>query len=171
MVAVQATEDEVRELLDGVQDAGIAAVNGPRAVVLSGSEAAVLPVVEALRERGVKTKRLNVSHAFHSPLMEPMLDNFAAVAEGLTFNTPALGVVSNVTGEIASAQELCAPGYWVRHVREAVRFGSGVEALLDAGVSSFVELGPDGVLSGMARESLAEDSDVACVPVMRRDRD
>ncbi|QQM47194.1 SDR family NAD(P)-dependent oxidoreductase [Streptomyces liliifuscus] len=171
MVAVQATEDEVRELLDGVQDAGIAAVNGPRAVVLSGSEAAVMPVVEGLRERGVKTKRLNVSHAFHSQLMEPMLDNFAAVAEGLTFNTPALGVVSNVTGEIASAQDMCVPGYWVRHVREAVRFGSGVEALLDAGVSSFVELGPDGVLSAMARESLPEDSDVACVPVMRRDRD
>ncbi|MBV1938522.1 SDR family NAD(P)-dependent oxidoreductase, partial [Streptomyces sp. BV286] len=171
MVAVQATEDEVRELLDGVLDAGIAAVNGPRSVVLSGTEAAVLPVVEALRERGVKTKQLQVSHAFHSPLMEPMLDDFAAVVEGLTFNAPALGVVSNVTGEIASAQELCAPEYWVRHVREAVRFGSGIEALLDAGVSSFVELGPEGVLSAMARESLAEDSDVACVPVMRRDRD
>ncbi|QQM45061.1 SDR family NAD(P)-dependent oxidoreductase [Streptomyces liliifuscus] len=171
MVAVQATESDVRELLEGVDGAGIAAVNGPRAVVLSGTEAAVLPVVEALRERGVKTKQLQVSHAFHSPLMEPMLDDFAAVVEGLTFNAPSLGVVSNVTGGIASAQDLCAPGYWVRHVREAVRFGSGVEALLDAGVSSFVELGPDGVLSGMARESLPEDSDVACVPVMRRDRD
>ncbi|WP_456115148.1 type I polyketide synthase [Streptomyces liliifuscus] len=171
MVAVQATESDVRELLEGVDGAGIAAVNGPRAVVLSGSEAAVAPVVEALRERGVKTKQLQVSHAFHSPLMEPMLDDFAAVVEGLKFNAPSLGVVSNVTGEIASAQELCAPGYWVRHVREAVRFGSGVEALVDAGVSSFVELGPDGVLSGMARESLPEDSDVACVPVMRRDRD
>ncbi|MEV0559715.1 SDR family NAD(P)-dependent oxidoreductase, partial [Streptomyces sp. NPDC050597] len=110
-------------------------------------------------------------HAFHSPLMEPMLDGFAAVVEGLTFNAPVLGVVSNVTGGIASAQELCAPEYWVRHVREAVRFGAGVEALVAAGVSSFVELGPDGVLSAMARESLLEDSDVACVPVMRRDRD
>ena len=80
-------------------------------------------------------------------------------------------MVSNVTGAVASAQELCTPEYWVRHVREAVRFGSGVEALVAAGVSSFVELGPDGVLSGMARESLPEDSDVACVPVMRRDRD
>ncbi|TRO55460.1 type I polyketide synthase, partial [Streptomyces sp. IB201691-2A2] len=171
MVAVQAAEAEVRELLEGVQDAGVAAVNGPRAVVVSGSEAAIAPVVEVLRERGVKTKQLQVSHAFHSPLMEPMLDGFAAVVEGLTFNAPVLGVVSNVTGAVASAQELCTPEYWVRHVREAVRFGSGVEALVAAGVSSFVELGPDGVLSAMARESLPEDSDVVCVPVMRRDRD
>ncbi|MEV0559617.1 beta-ketoacyl synthase N-terminal-like domain-containing protein, partial [Streptomyces sp. NPDC050597] len=171
MVAVQATEAEVRELLEGVQDAGIAAVNGPRAVVVSGSEAAVMPVVEVLRERGVKTKQLQVSHAFHSPLMEPMLTEFRRVAEVLDYEAPRIAVVSNVTGAVASAQELCTPEYWVRHVREAVRFGSGVEALVAAGVSSFVELGPDGVLSGMARESLPEDSDVACVPVMRRDRD
>ncbi|MDT0574474.1 acyltransferase domain-containing protein, partial [Streptomyces sp. DSM 3412] len=147
------------------------AVNGPRAVVLSGAEAAVMPVVEVLRGRGVKTKRLDVSHAFHSPLMEPMLAEFGAVVEGLSFHAPSLGVVSNVTGAVASAEELCVPEYWVRHVREAVRFGDGVEALVAAGVSSFVELGPDGVLSAMARESLAEGSDVACVPVMRRDRD
>ncbi|MDT0574323.1 type I polyketide synthase, partial [Streptomyces sp. DSM 3412] len=171
MVAVQAAEVEVRELLEGVSGAGIAAVNGPRAVVVSGDEAAVAPVVEVLRGRGVKTKRLDVSHAFHSPLMEPMLAEFGAVVEGLSFHAPSLGVVSNVTGAVASAEELCVPEYWVRHVREAVRFGDGVEALVAAGVSSFVELGPDGVLSAMARESLAEGSDVACVPVMRRDRD
>ncbi|MDT0574248.1 SDR family NAD(P)-dependent oxidoreductase, partial [Streptomyces sp. DSM 3412] len=171
MVAVQAAEVEVRELLEGVSGAGIAAVNGPRAVVVSGDEAAVAPVVEVLRGRGVKTKRLDVSHAFHSPLMEPMLAEFGAVVEGLSFHAPSIGVVSNVTGGIASAEELCVPEYWVRHVREAVRFGAGVEALVAAGVSSFVELGPDGVLSALARESLAEGSDVACVPVMRRDRD
>ncbi|MFD6659987.1 SDR family NAD(P)-dependent oxidoreductase, partial [Streptomyces parvus] len=171
MVAVQATEADVRELLEGVEGAGIAAVNGPRAVVLSGSEAAVLPVVETLRGRGVKTKQLQVSHAFHSPLMEPMLADFAAVVEGLTFSAPGLAIVSNVTGEIATAEDLCSPGYWVRHVREAVRFGDGVEALVAAGVSSFVELGPDGVLSAMVREVLPEGVDVACVPVMRRDRD
>ena len=82
MVAVQAAEAEVRELLEGVQDAGVAAVNGPRAVVVSGSEAAIAPVVEVLRERGVKTKQLQVSHAFHSPLMEPMLDGVAAGGGG-----------------------------------------------------------------------------------------
>ncbi|SNB91075.1 Acyl transferase domain-containing protein [Streptomyces sp. PgraA7] len=171
MVAVQATEADVRELLDGVEGAGIAAVNGPRAVVLSGTDVAVLPIVETLRGRGVKTKQLQVSHAFHSPLMEPMLADFAAVVEGLTFSAPDLAVVSNVTGAVASAQELCEPGYWVRHVREAVRFGDGVEALVAAGVSSFVELGPDGVLSAMVREVLPEGADIACVPVMRRDRD
>ncbi|WP_257134493.1 acyltransferase domain-containing protein, partial [Streptomyces sp. st77] len=171
MVAVQATEAEVRELLEGVEGAGIAAVNGPRAVVLSGTDVAVLPIVETLRGRGVKTKQLQVSHAFHSPLMEPMLADFAAVVEGLTFSAPGLAIVSNVTGEIATAEDLCSPGYWVRHVRESVRFGDGVEALVNAGVSSFVELGPDGVLSAMVREVLSEGVDVACVPVMRRDRD
>ncbi|WP_257134492.1 acyltransferase domain-containing protein, partial [Streptomyces sp. st77] len=171
MVAVQATEAEVRELLDGVEGAGIAAVNGPRAVVLSGTDVAVLPIVETLRGRGVKTKQLQVSHAFHSPLMEPMLEEFQRVAEVLDYEAPRIAVVSNVTGAVASAQDLCTPGYWVRHVREAVRFGDGVEALVNAGVSSFVELGPDGVLSAMAREVLPEGADIACVPVMRRDRD
>ncbi|WP_306472413.1 acyltransferase domain-containing protein, partial [Streptomyces sp. st77] len=157
----------MRELLEGVEGAGIAAVNGPRAVVLSGTDVAVLPIVETLRGRGVKTKQLQVSHAFHSPLMEPMLADFAAVVEGLTFSAPDLAIVSNVTGAVASAEELCEPGYWVRHVREAVRFGDGVEALVAAGVSSFVELGPDGVLSAMVREVLPEGADIACVPVMR----
>ncbi|MFE1107868.1 SDR family NAD(P)-dependent oxidoreductase, partial [Streptomyces rochei] len=169
MVAVEATEAEVLEHLGTVAGASIAAVNGPASVVVSGAEDAVEAVAEAFRERGRRTSRLRVSHAFHSPLMEPMLDEFRGVVAGLSFGEPWVPVVSNVTGRVAEAGELADPGYWVRHVREAVRFDDGVRALVEQGVSRFVELGPDGVLCGMARERAGEDA--VLVPLLRKDRE
>ncbi|MEU8473466.1 acyltransferase domain-containing protein, partial [Streptomyces sp. NPDC029006] len=157
MVALEATEEEVAPLLsDGVS---IAAVNGPTSLVLSGVQGAVESVVA--RFEGRRVKRLRVSHAFHSPLMDPMLEEFREVAAGLTYNAPTLPVVSNLTGEVADAGRLCSPEYWVEHVRGTVRFHDGVRALRDQDVSTFLELGPDGVLTGM----VAED----CVPSLRRD--
>ncbi|WP_037848431.1 polyketide synthase dehydratase domain-containing protein, partial [Streptomyces sp. NRRL F-2747] len=149
MVAVQATEEEVLPLL--VEGVDIAAINGPSALVLSGVEDAVLGVASAIEGLGRKTKRLTVSHAFHSALMEPMLEEFRAVAQTLTYGTAAIPVVSNVTGEIAN--ELGTPDYWVRHVRDAVRFADGIRTLTGEGVTRFVELGPDGILTGMARDT------------------
>ncbi|MBD2819074.1 polyketide synthase dehydratase domain-containing protein [Streptomyces parvulus] len=169
MVAVEATEAEVLEHLGTVAGASIAAVNGPSSVVVSGVEEAVAAVAEAFREQGRRVSRLRVSHAFHSPLMEPMLDEFRGVVAGLSFGEPRVPVVSNVTGRVAEAGELADPGYWVRHVREAVRFDDGVRALVEQGVSRFVELGPDGVLCGMARERAGEDA--VLVPLLRKDRD
>ncbi|MER6902110.1 acyltransferase domain-containing protein, partial [Amycolatopsis sp. NPDC000740] len=150
MAAIAATEDEVRASLPSGVD--IAAVNGPRSVVISGPEEAVQAAMAAFKEAGRRTKQLVVSHAFHSSLMEPMLAEFAVVAEKLTYSAPSIPVVSNVTGKIATAAELRSPQYWVGHVREAVRFADGVSTLLAAGVTRFVELGPDAVLTGMARE-------------------
>ncbi|MEU6595013.1 type I polyketide synthase, partial [Streptomyces sp. NPDC046881] len=162
MVAVEATEDEVLpHLTDGV---GVAAVNGPRSVVVSGAEDVVVAIGEVFREQGRKTSRLKVSHAFHSPLMDPMLEEFAQVVRGLTFEKPQTPVVSNLTGRLA---EPYTPEYWVRHVREAVRFADGVRTLHDLGVTTFVEIGPGGALSALTQGCL---EDVVTVPAQRADR-
>ncbi|MFF7125260.1 SDR family NAD(P)-dependent oxidoreductase, partial [Streptomyces sp. NPDC008240] len=165
MLALQATEDEVRSLLGEL--VSIAAVNGPRAVVVSGDEAAVEEIRTHFDDR--KSTRLRVSHAFHSPLMDSMLEDFRRVVEGLEFSAPSLPVVSNLTGQIAASEELCSADYWVRHVREAVRFADGIRTLTATGVTRFLELGPDGVLTAMAAESA--DADAVFAAVLRKDRD
>ncbi|MFD0344873.1 acyltransferase domain-containing protein, partial [Streptomyces sp. NPDC127117] len=151
MIAIQATEAEVLPLLtDGVS---IAALNGPDSVVISGDEDAVLAIASGFG----KTKRLRVSHAFHSPRMEPMLTEFKAVAENLTYQAPRLPIVSNLTGEIAG-EELLTADYWVDHVRQAVRFLDGVRHLEAQGVTTYLELGPGGVLSAMGQSCVTEDA-------------
>ncbi|MFF4567450.1 type I polyketide synthase [Streptomyces sp. NPDC001435] len=165
MVAVQATEDEVLPHL--TEEVGIAAINGPRSVVVSGAEDVVVAIGEAFREQGRRTSRVKVSHAFHSPLMDPMLEEFAQVVRGLTFSEPRIPVVSNLTGRLAEAY---TPEYWVRHVREAVRFADGIETLGDLGVTTFVEIGPGGVLSALAQGCFDDGTDIVAVPVLRADR-
>ncbi|WP_457921064.1 type I polyketide synthase, partial [Streptomyces albidoflavus] len=167
MVAVEASEDEVRAaLVDGVS---VAAVNGPRAVVVSGPAEAVEQVAATLAGQGARIKKLTVSHAFHSALMDPMLAEFRQVAEALTYGRALVPVVSNLTGE-AAGPELSTPGYWVRHVRESVRFADGVRSLHAQGVTRFLELGPEGVLTAMARNTLPEADDALFVPALRKDR-
>ncbi|WP_436849953.1 type I polyketide synthase, partial [Streptomyces griseoviridis] len=166
MVAVQATEAEIAgRLTDGV---ALAAVNGPDSVVIAGEEAEVLALAAEFAAEGRKTSRLAVSHAFHSALMEPMLDAFREVADGLTYAEPTIPVVSNVTGALAAPGQLTTPAYWVEHVRGTVRFADGVRALADAGADAFLEVGPHGVLTGMAARVL--DDGAVSVPALRKDR-
>ncbi|WP_156757693.1 type I polyketide synthase [Actinokineospora pegani] len=148
MVAIKAAEGEI-ELTPGVS---IAAVNGPEAVVVSGVESEVL----ALAAGFGKTKRLSVSHAFHSGLMDPMLDEFRAVVTSAEFHEPTIPVM---------AGDVTDPEYWVRHVRGTVRFADGVAALRERGAARWVELGPDAALTPVLGES-----GQACVPALRRDR-
>ncbi|MEU8878118.1 type I polyketide synthase, partial [Streptomyces javensis] len=172
MIALQAAEEEVEPLL--TERVGIAALNGPTSVVIAGDEDAAVAIAASLRERGRKTKRLTVSHAFHSPLMDGMLAEFRKVAEGLTYNAPRIPIVSTVTGRQISDELGMAADYWVRHVRHAVRFLDGVRALEAQGVTTYVELGPDGVLSAMAQDCVTAGDegaeDVAFVPVLRAGR-
>ncbi|MER5650314.1 SDR family NAD(P)-dependent oxidoreductase [Streptosporangium sp. NPDC002524] len=162
MVALQATEAEVLPLLPGT--VSVAAVNGPQAVVISGDESAVTEISAYFTSQGRKTRRLRVSHAFHSPLMEPMLEDFRQVAQAVTYHPPSIPVISNLTGEPVS---VFSADYWVRHVREAVRFADGLAYLHSQGVETFVELGPDGVLSALGQDSV---DDALFVPALRGER-
>ncbi|MFJ3232128.1 SDR family NAD(P)-dependent oxidoreductase [Streptomyces sp. NPDC086787] len=161
MAAVQATEEEVLPVLP--EGTGIAAVNGPSAVVVSGPEPGVDEVVRHFAEAGRKTKRLTVSHAFHSPLMEPMLAEFEQIATQLTYSETNIPIVSTLTGKAVSYEDISTPSYWVRHVREAVRFADAVATLDEQGIGTFLELGPDAVLTAMA-------ADPRAIPTLRRDR-
>ncbi|MER5809046.1 SDR family NAD(P)-dependent oxidoreductase [Streptomyces sp. NPDC002033] len=146
----------------------IAAVNSPSAVVVSGAADAVDQVAEAASRAGRRHRRLQVSHAFHSPLMEPMLDAFRSVLARLTFSRPALPMVSTVTGEFA-ADDITSPDYWVRHAREAVRFEDAVRAA-EPRVDAFLEIGPHTVLSRPLEESLSADHTATVTSVAHRER-
>ncbi|MFJ2114292.1 SDR family NAD(P)-dependent oxidoreductase, partial [Streptomyces sp. NPDC087850] len=163
MWAVEASEDET----EGLPGVSVAAVNGPSALVLSGPEEAVREAADRFAAEGRRVKRLAVSHAFHSALMEPVLAGFAAVLERVEFAAPTIPLVSNVTGAIAG-EELRTPEYWVRHVRATVRFARSVHTLRAQGIGTVLELGPEGSLVSMVE---ATEPELVGVPVLRRDRD
>ncbi|ONI87638.1 polyketide synthase [Saccharothrix sp. ALI-22-I] len=170
MAAIEADEDEVTASLAGRGDTVvISGVNGPTSTVVSGDEDAVEEVSAGWRAAGRKVKRLAVSHAFHSPHMDGVLDDFRAALAGTTFHEPRIPVVSNVTGEQAKPEQLMSPDYWVGHVRAAVRFLDGVRFLESQGVTDYLEIGPDGVLSALTRQA-ATRLVGAVAPVLRSRR-
>jgi 5-hydroxydodecatetraenal polyketide synthase CpkC len=152
MVALEATEDEVAAVLPNTVD--IAAVNGPRAVVVSGAERDVAELAERFAAKGRDTSRLRVSHAFHSSSMDPMLEELYDVAAELTCRPPAIPVVSTLTGRPITADTMADPGYWTRQVRDGVQFHRAVTWLRDDGVTTYLEIGPSGALIGHAEETL-----------------
>ncbi|MFE6776905.1 type I polyketide synthase [Streptomyces sp. NPDC057702] len=172
MTAVEATEDEVLPLVArDAERVSVAAVNGPRSVVVSGVAEAVARIAAVFADQGRRTKELRVARAFHSPLTDGVLAEFGEVAAALAYRTPRLPVLSNVSGALAGAQELSTPEYWVRHVRAAVRFHDGARQLAADGITTVLELGPGGVLSALVRDVPVErGGSMAAVPLLRRGR-
>ncbi len=172
MVSLQASEDEVVARLSPYEGVDIAGLNGPLSTVVSGDEEPVLRLADELRSLGRRVQRLTVSHAFHSHRMDGMLAEFREVVAGLSLSPPSIPIVSNVSGELATPEQLCSPEYWVRHVREAVRFSDGVRTLEQQGVGVLLELGPHGVLASMASACLSDEgrARVVITPALRRDR-
>jgi myxalamid-type polyketide synthase MxaB len=152
MAAVLAPPETVGEALQMFSGrVAIAALNGPRQTVISGAGEEVQALLEKLAAAGIKSKEVVASHAFHSPLMEPMLEPFERFAGKVAFNAPHLRLISNLTGRVATAQEIAQPSYWRKHVRQPVQFTSSMQTLADAGCKIFLEIGPNRVLLGMGR--------------------
>lgn len=159
MVAVAASAETVTTVIDSLAtEVTIAAYNTPTSVVLSGASDAVEHVVAILREQGIETKSLTVSHAFHSPLMEPMLRGFAKVAQSIAYHPPQIPIISNVTGQLTT-QEIATPTYWVQHVRQPVRFAGGVLTSQQQGIDIYLEIGPKPTLLGMVGECLERETE------------
>ncbi len=171
MAAVFAAEPDVAEAVRPRADrVSIAAVNGPREIVISGERGAVDEILAAFERRGVRSKALVVSHAFHSPLMEPMLDDFDRIARAITYHALRVPLVSNVTGEFVGSGTRLDAAYWRHHVRAPVRFFDSIQAVRAKGISTFLEIGPAPILSGLVRQGLG-DSDVSVLASLRKGRD
>jgi malonyl CoA-acyl carrier protein transacylase/ubiquinone/menaquinone biosynthesis C-methylase UbiE len=159
MAAVMASVEEIEPLLAPYSsDIAIAAINTPQNVVISGKKDLVNQVGQTLAAKDIKVTPLSVSHAFHSPLMEPMLAEFLQVAQTVSYSPPTIPLISNVTGTISPA-EITTPAYWCNHVMQAVRFKDSVEVLAQSGYNLFLEIGPRPTLSGMGKKCLPETED------------
>ncbi|MFF3396890.1 acyltransferase domain-containing protein, partial [Streptomyces sp. NPDC002669] len=169
MAAIAAPETEITEHLASYEGrVSVAAVNGPAAVVVSGDTDAVTEITDHFREQNTRTKRLTVSHAFHSPHMDTAADAFEQALTGITFHEPTLTVISNLTGAEAEPGTLTTPAYWARHIRAAVRFHDGITTLHTRGTTTYLELGPDPVLTSLTQNILDAPTAVAA---LRTDHD
>ncbi|VFN06436.1 MAG: Polyketide synthase dehydratase, partial [Candidatus Kentron sp. G] len=168
MLAVSVSEARAREIIAPFGDAvSVATINAPESVVLSGEPAAVESILASLADKeGIETKLLPIPRASHSPLMEPILAEFGRVAASITYSKPAIALCSNVTGELVSEQ-ITDPAYWVRHLRQPVRFAESIETLHGEGFAAFLEVGPKPALLGMAGQCLPEDAEGIFIPSLR----
>ena len=171
MAAVFADAGRVHAALSGLENRlTIAAINAPENIVISGAADAMDVALAKLTGSGVTTKRLDVSHAFHSPLMDPMLDAFEREIASLSFKPPRMPIVSNLTGEVVPAGFAFDAAYWRRHARDAVRFADGIRALIGRGHRVFLEVGPSATLASFGRAG-SGTSDALWVASLRKGRD
>ena len=167
MAAVFASESTVRSALRGLApDLDIAAVNGPENVALSGTKVALERVLQELGARGIKSKAMAASHAFHSPLMDPILEPLRSIAATVTFSEPAIELISSVTAQPATPEQLSSPDYWAQHARVTVRFAEAMRTLVARGYRTFVEIGPSPTLLGLGRRSVEEQA--SWLPSLRK---
>jgi acyl transferase domain-containing protein/acyl carrier protein len=170
MVTVFASEARVATAIEPyLQQVSIAAINGPESLVISGQHEAIATIKATLESEGIKTKPLSVSHAFHSPLIEPMLPAFSHVVGETTLSSPEIHLISNLTGELATA-EITTSAYWCRHVTHPVKFAASMATLYEQGCDVFVEIGPKPALLGMGRQCLPEDVGI-WLPSLRQGQD
>ena len=161
MAVAFAGEEQVADVVSGCRGrVAIAAVNGPESVTISGRREELEAVIHELGGRRIGARLLNVSHAFHSPLMDPMLQAFEEFAGGVSFHAPRVPLISNLEGRLFAPGETPGAAYWCRHARNMVRFSDGIRALFEKGFRIFLEIGPEPVLTGMARKCLPETEGV-----------
>ncbi|GAB1543989.1 hypothetical protein NUACC21_66650 [Scytonema sp. NUACC21] len=171
MAAVFAPEATVRAAIAPYgRKVAIAALNGSQNVVISGEGESVQAVLVELQACGIWSRRLSVSHGFHSPLMEPMLDAFEQQAATVTYSEPNIDLISNVTGQLIRPSEMSQASYWRQHIRKTVQFADGMQTLHAQGVELIVEIGPNPVLIEMGRQCLPEGTEV-WLPSLRREHD
>jgi amino acid adenylation domain-containing protein len=166
MATIFADRARVEAAFNGHHDVDIAALNGPASTVISGVAERVQSILARLQAEGVESRPLNVSHAFHSPLMDPILDEFERVAQSVTFNAPAIPLISNVAGEVITQAPEAA--YWRRHLRAPVQFLAGMQALAAQGANVFIEVGPHPALITLGKRCLTEE-DGLWLPSLRRE--
>ncbi|MDM8557193.1 type I polyketide synthase [Candidatus Parabeggiatoa sp. HSG14] len=155
MAVVSASRDKVIEVIQPyAQSVSIAAINGPQNIVISGQSQAIKTIIATLNATGIETEILKVSHAFHSPLMEPMLADFRQVATSISYSIPRIPLISNITGQLIT-DEIANADYWIRHIQAPVQFAKGVDAL--ARYEIFLEIGPQPILLGMASHCLPKN--------------
>ncbi len=172
MLALVATVQCAKQSIGAHCDrVAIAAENGREATVISGDAHAIAEIERTLTAGGIINRRLAVAYGYHSPLMDPVLDTWERFVSRLAFSPPRLGLVSTLTGSLATYEEISRPGYWRRQLREPVQFAAAVDRLLAEGCNSYLEIGPNPVLLGMARQHLAGRADGQLwLPSLRRDR-
>lgn len=174
MASLEANGTEVQAAIDLLKLTGnisIAALNSPQQTVVSGNSESVETVVEYFGQQQRKVKRLSVSHAFHSHLMDGMLTDFKALAETISYTAPQIPLVSSLTGVLAKAEEITQPEYWVRQARETVQFNASIRTLYDQGIKTFLELGPQPVLSGLGANCLADEKPVSWLTSLKSGQD
>ncbi|MEA5595933.1 aminotransferase class III-fold pyridoxal phosphate-dependent enzyme [Rivularia sp. UHCC 0363] len=153
MVAVFAELNQVEAAIQPYsQEISIATINSPENIVISGERGKVRQVVISLEAQGIKTQQLRVSHAFHSPLIEPILDSFETAASFVQFQPPNLPLISNLTGEILPSEYIPDVNYWRQHTRKPVNFMAGINTLFERGYNLFLEIGSKPILSRMGQK-------------------